>query len=442
MGTLRLILGIGKSGFSVAKYWTQLGLKFSVMDTREAPPHLSLFKEKFPNVPLHIGGIQKDWICRAHMLILSPGIHPATLNLKTINPNLKIYSDIDLFSKVANAPIIAITGSNGKSTATTLTGHLLKAANKQVQVGGNLGIPALDLLREPPPDFYVLELSSFQLSITQSLRTHVSVFLNFSADHIDHHLSLEHYHASKQKIYKNSQIAVFNREDTATYPIYPISKAFSFGSSIPKAKEFGLTYYQGVPWLTQGTNPFFNTKSLHIKGQHNHLNSLAALSIIYALNIPLKQVLPALSNYKGLSHRFEWVTKKKGVTWINDSKATNTEAVLAALSSFSNESRGKLILIMGGVDKGADFNVLEPFLKKYVKQLVILGAAAVKLQKAFQKLVPLSRVTTLKEAVQLASNSAIGGDIVLLSPACASQDMFKDYAERGDYFKMYIQQLM
>jgi UDP-N-acetylmuramoylalanine--D-glutamate ligase len=440
----RLIIGLGKTGWSVARYLMRQGLHFRAMDTRAHPPQVEDFKRYFPEVPLYTGGVNQRWIWESQEIILSPGVDPCHLPLHTIHPRAVVYSDIDLFNRIANAPIIGVTGTDGKSTVTVLIQHLLTTAGQDIQVGGNLGTPALDLLVDPPPDFYLLELSSFQLSITKQLKTAVSIFLNFATDHLERHQQLKHYHSAKQTIYRDCQVAIWNRNEPATYPKYTVSKIIDFGIDNPSSENgFGLSTIDREMWLTQGKVPFIKTGSLKLKGTHNYLNALAALAAAQAVNCPVLPILQALPHFRGLPHRLEWIYNQEGITWINDSKATNSHATQAALSSFTPQDQGKVILIAGGIYKRGDNpSALKPLLLKYVKQLILIGQDASILQAYFIGIIPIDIASTLLEAVKKASSYAVSGDIILLSPACASQDMFKDYAERGDCFKKAVKLLL
>jgi UDP-N-acetylmuramoylalanine--D-glutamate ligase len=446
-GYTHLIIGLGKTGWSVAHYFSTQGFRFRLIDTRLHPPQLTAFQRKFPDVPLYRGGIIPEWVKSSQEIILSPGIDPQMLNLQAINPNAKIYSDIDLFNRAANAPIIAITGSNGKSTVTLLIHHLLQSLNKQVKVGGNLGTPALDLLTNPPPDFYILELSSFQLSTTKQLKTVVSVLLNCSTNHLERHGSLTNYYKAKQTIYRDCQVAIWNRDDRATYPQYPVKKIIDFGKDASISTHgFGIVTDVMDTWLTQGALPLMKVKSLQIKGVHNYLNILAALAAIQAaVDCQLSLLLEPLSSFKGLPHRLEKIGIYQGVTWINDSKATNSHATQAALASLAHKNSAKktVILIMGGLfKKGDNPKILVPFLVAYVKRLILIGKDAMILRASFLGIVPIDIVSNLAQAVQKASNYAVSGDIIMLSPACASQDMFQDYRERGNSFKSIVKNLL
>ncbi len=438
----RIILGLGKTGLSIAQHFLKRDLFFKVMDTRTAPPFLDSFKKRYTHIPIYLGGLNAQWIQEAHEIFISPGLHPKSYaSIRKINSRVKLCSDLDLFDQIVNAPVIGITGTNGKSTVTTLITQCLKAAHKSVSAGGNLGTPALDLLKKTPPDFYVLELSSFQLEITKNIRLHTAVLLNISPDHLDRHSTLIQYQKIKQKIYRNCQYAIWNREDSATYPSYAVKKLISFGIKA-QANAFNLQKKGEDIWLSEGKQLLLNVNKLKIKGQHNWLNTLAVLAIQKAVGISLTQTISALTKFEGLPHNTEKIVEKSGVVWINDSKATNVHASLAAFASFKQEQSKRIIAIMGGLDKNISYQALCEPLKKYTKHLILIGSTMQFMKKIFHHIVPISEAIDLKEAVNLASKYAKQGDIVLLSPACASQDMFKNYIERGNCFKEQVKLLL
>lgn len=433
----RIILGLGPTGLSCARYLQQCGLPFSVIDSRENPPCLNDFLQEFPSVPHSLGHLNEQWIRQARSIIISSGLNPKLLST---SPNTKLQGDIELFNQAAKAPIIAITGTNGKSTVTTLIGHLLNTAGKNVAIGGNLGQPALDLLNLPTPDFYVLELSSFQLETTQSLSAEIAVLLNITEDHLDRHSTIETYQTIKRRIYHRCQTAVWNRDDPGTIP--PLAQGINFGSDRPQTtQDFGLTLKGKECWLMQGSKPILNTRTLTLQGHHNRLNSLAALAVGHLLHVPLESMLQALTTFQGLPHRCERIAEYHGITWINDSKGTNVGATLAALTGLGPICQGQLILIAGGLGKDADFKPLRPAILQYVRTVILLGQDAHLLQAALENTVPLIRVPHLKAAVQLASSIATPGDWVLLSPACSSYDMFQNYQERGIHFSQQVHKL-
>jgi len=410
------------------------------MDTRENPPGLVEFQQEFPNIPINLKSLDSKLASQATELIVSPGLSLEEPGIaKLIAQGIPAIGDIELFARTAQAPIIGITGTNAKGTVTTLVGDMIRQAGLKVLVGGNIGTPALDLLTEATPDYYVLEISSFQLETTYSLQAKVATILNISNDHLDRHKTMENYIAAKQRIYNNCKIAVWNRDDKATYPNSSIKTSLSFGMSEPQENEFGLRQIKDQCWLATGDKNLLAVSELLIKGKHNWMNALAALAIGHALQLPLTAMLEALKVFKGLTHRCEWVAEQNGIIWINDSKGTNVGATLAAIEGLGSAIQGKLVLIAGGLGKGADFTLLRNPIKQHVKTIVLIGQDAPLLKQALENTVPmLEAKTDFQAAVLLATQAAEKGDIVLLSPACASMDMFKDYAERGEIFKTIV----
>jgi UDP-N-acetylmuramoylalanine--D-glutamate ligase len=434
----RLILGLGETGFSCARYFKRLNLPFMLLDSRLNPPNLSEFQKEFPHIPYHLGPFDPNHFQDCSELIVSPGIDLNEKNLRlAINQyKLKPLGDIELFSQHARAPIIAITGSNAKGTVTSLVGDMIHQAELKVAVGGNIGKPALDLLDEPMPDFYVLEISSFQLETTYSLRPKLASILNISPDHLDRHKTLAAYIQAKQRIYQECEIAVWNREDLNTYPGSVTKKIISFGLNTLKsdAKEFGLKVVKQKTFLAEANQALLSVEKMPIKGRHNWANALAALTIGHAIGLPTAAMLTTLCQFKGLPHRCQWVKEHEGVTWYNDSKATNVGATLAALNGLGPAISGKIILIAGGLAKDADFSLLHDSVKRFVKKMILIGRDASLLKNSLEKSTSIEMSADLTRAVNLAHQTATPGDIVLLSPACASMDMFKNYEERGDIF--------
>ncbi len=435
---VRLIIGLGETGLSCARYFTRLNLPFTLLDSRLDPPKLSEFQKAFPQRVYHLGAFDRKHFQNCKELIVSPGVDLNEENLSTAiqQYNLKPLGDIELFAQQALAPIIAITGSNAKGTVTSLVGKMIDQAKLKVAVGGNIGKPVLDLLDEPIPDFYVLEISSFQLETTYSLHPKLASILNISPDHLDRHKTLAAYIQAKQRIYQNCEIALWNREDSPTYPKYQAKKVISFGLDPLKSnlKEFGLQVVNQKTFLTEGNKILLPVEKIPIKGKHNWTNALAALTIGRAIGLELSAMLTALCQFKGLPHRCQWIKKHKGVTWYNDSKATNVGATLAALNGLGPAISGKIILIAGGLAKAADFSLLSDPIKRYVKKMILIGRDASLLKTALENSTAIDLATDLAQAVKLAHHTATQGDIVLLSPACASMDMFKNYEERGNVF--------
>jgi UDP-N-acetylmuramoylalanine--D-glutamate ligase len=440
------IVGLGQTGLSVARFLSKHATPFFVCDTRERPPALAEFKKNFPQVQFfqlrdHLRLLQ------AEKIILSPGLPRTTAVLQNaIQKNIPVIGDIELFVQHAQAPIIAITGTNAKGTVTTMVESILKAAEKKVLAGGNIGTPALDLLNDAIPDFYVLEISSFQLESTFSLKATAATILNITPDHLDHHGSMENYVAAKQKIYQNAQAIIFNFEDKATWPTdtslaKPVRFAFSLSpQTIPRETSF-LTI-EGR-YLTLNGEKILSTDELHVSGAHNWANALAAIGLTSAVGVPLKAIQEGLKNYRGLKHRCVLVRTINGVKWYNDSKGTNVGATQAAIAGLGAMLSGKLILIAGGQGKSQDFSPLQSWCKKYVKNLILFGQDAPILEKTLSAYVPAClQVKNLEEAVAAAQKLSCAGDAVLLSPACASWDMFKDYVERGEKFEALVKEMV
>jgi UDP-N-acetylmuramoylalanine--D-glutamate ligase len=443
-----LILGLGQTGLSCARYFKRHNAPFIVFDTRQNPPQRETFLQEFPDVPLYLGHLPDSILPTLKSLVVSPGVdRTAPWFTKIISATqLTPYGDIELFAQQAKAPIIAITGTNAKGTVTTLVGHFLTAAGYNVIVGGNIGQPVLDQLIHPCPDFYVLEISSFQLETTVSLRAHVATILNISPDHLDRHPSLQAYQQAKQRIYQNCQIAVWNQTDSATYPQAAnveksaAIRSFGFAADEQDIQAFGLHTFENQRYLTHGKKPLLAVDTLYIKGQHNWLNALAALTIGTAVGISVTTMCDALRTFKGLTHRCQWIREIKGVAWYNDSKATNVGATFAALQGLGSSITGKIVLIAGGLGKNADFSLLRDSVSRYVKTAILIGQDGPQLKKALETCTVLQSAADLRTAMSLAKQNAKPGDIVLLSPACASWDMFKNYEERGDQFTQIVEE--
>lgn len=447
---LKMVVGIGTTGLSVARHLSQLGERFVMLDTRQNPPCLAQLKSEYPDVPVALGDLDIDSLEGADEIILSPGLSRQMPAVQAaIKLDVPVISDIELFARSADAPIIAITGSNGKSTVTTLVGEMCAAAGQKVGVGGNLGTPALELLDESS-QLYVLELSSFQLESVYGLNAEVAVVLNVSPDHMDRYQSLLDYHQAKHRIFGGARQVVVNRADKLSVPLVSEKvKQWSFGLDRPDFAGFGLVEQDGESWLTYQFDRLMPESELGIKGRHNTSNALAALALGSAVGLPIDTMLQVLREFRGLPHRCQTVMELNGVAYINDSKATNVGATLAAIQGFSGsslEGTNNLILIAGGQAKGQDFAPLAPVLAGTVKQLVLLGEDAsiindAVISSAASGGVDTVYATNLTEAVELSHRAAAPGDIVLLSPACASFDMFSSFAERGDQFVSAVEGL-
>lgn len=437
----QVVVGLGKSGMSLVRFLARHGQAFAVADSRETPPELSTLQREYPQVSVHCGPLSAAQLSAAQVLYVSPGLALSTPALQAvIAQGVSISGDIDLFAQYARAPIVAITGSNAKSTVTTLVGQMFAAAGLKVAIGGNLGVPALDLL-DDAVDVYVMELSSFQLETTTHLQARVAVCLNISEDHMDRYDDLQGYIAAKQRVFNAAQALVVNRDDLLSQPQQTHTSVISFGLSQPAAGEFGLREHQGETYLAYGNELLLAVSRLKVRGSHNYANALAALAIGASMALPMAAMLTALQAFAGLEHRCQWLRNRHGVDWYNDSKATNVGAALAAIEGLGADSSGKLVLIAGGDGKGADFSSLQAPVAQYCRAVIVLGRDAEQVAQALAAAVPIERVSSLTAAVQLAAQLAQAGDSVLLAPACASLDMFKSFEERGEKFAQALEEL-
>jgi len=429
-----LVVGLGKTGLSVVRYLRALGEAVIVVDSRDIPPGLNALKSNYDDVELHTGAFDDALFINAHRIIVSPGValsEPALLEAR--KNNIEIIGDIDLFAHEVEAPVIGITGSNGKSTVTTLLALMAKQAGLKSIASGNIGLPVLDSL-DDDVDLYVLELSSFQLETLQNLPMKAAVVLNISADHLDRYESLASYAACKQLIYENANTLVLNKDDALANKINKKSaKQLSFTLAVPAETEFGVCGKN----LCFGQQKLIAIDDLKIKGQHNLQNALAALALGFAIGLPMNDMLAALRKFKGLPHRAQFVAQINGVNWVNDSKATNVGATIAALLGLP----GKHVLIAGGVGKGADFSVLSDAVKNHCRAVVLFGEDAELIQSVLPQMIPVKRVLDMRAAVAAAEALAQSGDNVLLAPACASFDMFENFEQRGDAFIKEVEAL-
>ncbi|UJS26173.1 UDP-N-acetylmuramoyl-L-alanine--D-glutamate ligase [Thiothrix winogradskyi] len=438
-----LVVGLGQTGLSVARHLQARGVAFAVVDSRANPPGKAELLAEFPQTPYHFGAFAEAaaWFASAATLVVSPGIAIATPEIHAAGERgAAIIGDIELFVREASAPVIAITGSNGKSSVTTLVDLMAQKAGMKSYAGGNLGYAALDLLAQPMPDVYVMELSSFQLETTQSLRAVAAVVLNVSEDHMDRYPSFADYAAAKQVSYQNSGCAVVNRDDPVVMAMLSQVEcgcSVSFGLDIPTDGQYGLREHAGKRWLAKGETLLLAVDEMRLPGEHNYANALAALALGEAAGIPLDGMLAALREFSGLAHRTQWVRERAGVNWYNDSKGTNVGATLAALAGLP----GKTVLIAGGQGKGADFSPLRAVAMAKARALVLIGEDRNKIADVVEGYAPYVFAHDMADAVAIAAELAQSGDNVLLSPACASFDMFKSYVHRGDVFSAEVRSL-
>jgi UDP-N-acetylmuramoylalanine--D-glutamate ligase len=431
---LNIIIGLGITGLSCACHLAKKNIPFIMMDTRETPPQLAEFKKLFPDAPIVLGKLDDAVLDQADKIIISPGISLKTPPIaRQVARGVSVMGDIELFALSVTVPVIAITGTNAKSTVTTLVGEMAAAAGIKVQVGGNLGIPVLDLLSALDTELFVLELSSFQLETVYSLAPQVATVLNVTHDHMDRHETLEDYCKAKQHIYSNCAIAVCNRDDPLTDCGHS-SKKITFTLNTPGKNEFGLLKQNNEMYLAFENQLLMPVKELPILGRHYQANALAALAIGYGYGLPMEPMLHVLRTFTGLPHRCQFVRDLNGVRWYNDSKGTNVGATLAAIEGLGKEIEGKIILIAGGLGKNADFTPLVEPITRYVKTAVLIGEDASILGNVIGEQVETYFAKSMEEAVIESAKIAKKGDIVLLSPACASLDMFNNFEHRGQVF--------
>jgi len=428
-----LIVGLGKTGLSCARFLSARNVPLLVVDSREAPPELARLRAELPQVEVQPGEFDETVFKTCHEIVLSPGLSLQTPAVAAaLEAGVPVVGDIDLFARNVTAPVVAITGSNGKSTVTELLNVMLRCAGKQVAMGGNIGTPALDLIADDnEPDFYLLELSSFQLETTHELNAAASVILNISADHLDRYDGLEQYLQAKQRIFHGDGAVIWNRDDPLLDKAMPAARSgCSFGMDEPDKNDFGVRTEAGVSYLAKGTQLIMPLDQVALKGSHNIANSLAAAALADSIGISFTAIAEALTTFGGLPHRMQWVAEKGGVIWFNDSKGTNVGATVAALQGVAS----KVVLIAGGVGKGADFSPLKSALAERGRAVVLLGQDAALIEIALEGVVPVTHVDSIRAAVAQAALLAQPGDVVLLSPACASFDMFSDFKARGDAF--------
>lgn len=431
-----LIIGLGATGLSVARYLAERGLSFSVADTRYNPPGLEEFSTHWPNASIWLGPLDAELTSRMTTLVVSPGV---SVNEQAISAarsaGVEVIGDVELFCREVRTPILAVTGSNAKSTVTTLVGQMAAAAGKKVGVGGNIGLPVLDLLREGRKDVYVLELSSFQLETTQSLAARGAVLLNVSEDHLDRYVDMEEYILAKQRIFHRCEAAIFNRADPRTLPIHgQKARRLSFGLDHPAGEsELGLTEHEGQTWLFRGDLPLMPAAEVPLAGDHGISNALAAFALGFAAGLPVAAMRCAVADFQSLPHRCQQLGSRQGVIYYNDSKATNVGATLAAVSGLK-KAGSSLWLILGGEGKGQDFSPFKTALKEGVGGVALIGRDAVMLAEQLPEGIQKHHSDSLAQAVEWIASRAQAGDQVLLSPACASFDQFHGFAHRGEVF--------
>ncbi len=443
-GGLKVVAGLGISGVSAVNFLHEQGYQVAVTDSRPTPPG----HDQIPaDVKTSFGKLEQELLLQAEEIILSPGLAPQLPEIQAaIAKGISVVGDIQLLRRATDVPIVAITGSNAKSTVTTLMGLMAKDAGKKVAIGGNLGRPALDLLKDQP-ELLVLELSSFQLETTSHLNAEVAVVLNMSEDHLDRHGNMLEYHQAKHRIFQGVKKVVFNRDDALSRPLVPDTTPMqSFGLNAPDLNQYGiLRDADGTLWLARGLQRLIKSSDLYIQGMHNVANALACLALGEAIGLPMESMLETLKHFKGLEHRCEYVKTVHDVRYYNDSKGTNVGATLAAIDGLGaaiEVKKGKVALILGGQGKGQDFTPLRSSIEKYAKVVVLIGEDAPVIEQAIQGATKILHAATLKEAVEICQRETQAEDVVLLSPACASFDMFKSYNDRGQQFVACVNSLV
>lgn len=435
--TRRAIVGMGATGRSVARFWQSRGLHFEVFDTRVSLAEDFELRRELSNVMCHFGDIDETALDAIDLAVVSPGIalsHPWVRRLQ--DKGAQICGDVDLFVNEIDVPVVGITGSNGKSTVTSMVGQLLTHCGQSVAVGGNLGTPALELL-DSSIDIAVLELSSFQLERAGKLNLAAATVLNLSEDHLDRHQTMPLYHLAKHRIFLGAEAVVVNCQDPLTLPINAGSATLvAWRLCDPDFNQFGLREVDGEDWICFGFEPLARRKDISLVGEHNVANAIVSLSIGHALGFPLSNLVSGLAHLTGLPHRCERVADLDGVIFVDDSKATNTAATCSAIAGIKNGRN--LVLIAGGQGKNQDFSVLRDPITRFCKQVILMGEAASEIAGALSPNTVVTRANSMSEAVDQAMVAASSGDAVLLSPACASFDMFENYEERGRAFQASI----
>jgi UDP-N-acetylmuramoylalanine--D-glutamate ligase len=436
-----VIAGLGKTGVSCIRYLRRRGMRVAATDSRAQPPGLMQIAAENPDVPLRVGGFDLSLLEGASQLLLSPGLSiREPIALEARRRGIEVIGDIELFARAVRTPVVAVTGTNGKSTVTTLVAAMAAAAGRVVRAGGNLGQPALDLLdaNEASPDLYVLELSSFQLECTSSLRLLAGVVLNVTADHMDRYSSLQDYADAKARIFLHAATAVLNADDPCCRAMRNMAPRTVLFSLVDERADFYFRESGGRQWLVRRGEPLLDFAELKVSGRHNAANALAALALGEAAGLPVPEMTSALRDFKGLPHRMQWVADIGAVRYLDDSKGTNVGATLAAVSGLP----GPLVIIAGGDGKGQDFSPLRAAFAGKVRCAILIGRDRPALEHALAGVCPTRACRGMDEAVRAAAAIAQPGDTVLLSPACASLDMFRDYAERGEMFAAAVRGLM
>jgi len=437
--SVSVVVGLGTTGFSCVRYLVSTGKACKVIDSRESPPELEALRNEFPDVEYELGDFNSETINSADQLIVSPGVSLQTPEIAAaINAGVPVTGDVDIFSRVCSAPVVGITGSNGKSTVVSMLACILQASGMRAAVGGNLdaglGRPALDLL-DQDADVYALELSSFQLETTAHLNAEVAALLNLTEDHMDRYNDMAGYAAAKQRVFVGAKKLVVNRDQPETWPAAESAASrWDFGFSRPGPRGVVLLENDSGQFIALHHESIVPVSELKVIGQHNIANAMAAVAIALALDIDKGCIRAGIRDFPGLPHRCQWIATHEGVDYYNDSKGTNVGATVAAVEGLGQRISGHIILIAGGEGKGADFAPLSAVINQWARVVVLIGRDAAELAGSLDPDVETHFAATMDEAVSVAQQKANPGDAVLLSPACASFDMFDNFRQRGHAF--------
>ena len=439
-----LVLGLGETGLSLARWLVAQGASVRAADSRELPPTFAVLRVELPQVEIHRGAFRDELFSGIDLIAISPGIplsNPAVQ--RAIARGIPVVGDIELFAQQLatndcklTTKVLAITGANGKTTVTSMVGDMCRAAGMDTEVAGNISPAVLDVLRQRKgrqPDIWVLELSSFQLETTSTLNADAATVLNVSEDHLDRYADMDAYAAAKARVFQGTGIQVLNRDDAHSMNMnLPGRECVTFGLSKPPGEsDWGIERSGKGIWLVQGQQRVLNANELQVTGLHNVANALAALALCRAIGLPLAPLVNALRAFKGLPHRVEFVTKFNGVDYYDDSKGTNVGATVAALQGMGRPT----VLIAGGEGKEQDFAPLNPVVAQHARAVVLIGHDADKIETALHQCgVPVKHARDMVDAVRQSAALALPGDAVLLSPACASFDMFHNYKHRAAVF--------
>ena len=436
-----LVLGLGETGLSMVRWLSAQSAHLRVADSRSAPPGLTEVGQYVPAGQIYCGNFNDALFDGIELIAISPGVplrDPAVA--KAVARGVAVVGDIELFAQSLpkdNRPhILAITGANGKTTVTSMVEHLCKAAGKDAVAAGNISPAVLDVVLERgvnQPEVWVLELSSFQLETTYTLNADAATVLNISEDHLDRYADMDEYSAAKARIFSGCSVQVLNRDDERSMGMARKDcRIITFGLNLPgNESDFGIESIEGETWLMQGSQQLLKASELQVAGTHNVANALAALALSRAIDFPMPTLLDALRSFKGLPHRVERVAEFDGITYYDDSKGTNVGATIAALQGLGC----KAVLIAGGEGKGQDFTPLNPVVAQHARAVVLIGRDAPLIGAALNGCgVDVLRAEDMNDAVRLAAHLAQSGDAVLLSPACASFDMFRNYEHRAEVF--------